>query len=259
MIIAILANGLLPTKAEVLAYLNTAEMVVCCDGALKNYLLWLHRQSTLPHHRLAVVGDGDSLSPALLQEAADSGIVLEHHRIPEQESNDLSKAVRFAMAAVQDANATANAAPIPQGQCCELRPVTSKPTNDGSRHDCHGDTLQVNILGATGLREDHTLGNISLLAHYMERYPNVEFVMRSDFNTFYPMQGTRQFASEKGQQVSLFSLTPEVPVSVSGLRYPIESRCLRSWWEGTLNEALGDTFEVIGGTMIVAVELRVKS
>ena len=27
----------------------------------------------------------------------------------------------------------------------------------------------------------------------------------------------------------------------------------------TLNEALGDTFEVIGGTMIVAVELRVKS
>ena len=221
--IAILANGLFPTKAEVLAYLNTAEMVVCCDGALKNYLLWHRSQPEPPQHKLAVVGDGDSLSPALLQEAAELGILLEHHHIPEQESNDLSKAVRHAMRMVNNS---------------QLKK-----------------TATVNILGATGLREDHTLGNISLLAHYMRCYPDVEFIMRSDFNTFYPMQGHCQFPSVKGQQVSLFSLTPEVPVSVSGLRYPIENRCLHSWWEGTLNEALGDTFEVTGGTMIVVIEL----
>ena len=34
-------------------------------------------------------------------------------------------------------------------------------------------------------------------------------------------------------------------MSVRGLRYPIENRRLTEWWEGTLNEALGDEFEVI--------------
>lgn len=102
MIISILANGLMPTKSEVLHYLNAAKMVVCCDGALKNYLSWRRSQVSAPTHRLAVIGDSDSLSPALLKEAQDSGIALEHHHVAEQESNDLSKAVRFAMDIVKN-------------------------------------------------------------------------------------------------------------------------------------------------------------
>lgn len=265
MIISILANGLMPTKSEVLDYLNAAEMVVCCDGALKNYLSWRLSHASAPSHRLAVIGDGDSLSPALLKEAQDNGITLEHHHIAEQESNDLSKAVRFALDIVKSSKLN-----VKKGEPLQDCPQKDSGDTSGSKRNVPlvrdsfltlkaGPSTQVCILGATGLREDHTLGNISLLAHYMACYPDVEFVMRSDFNIFYPMQGERTFASQRGQQVSLFSLTPEVPVSVSGLRYPIHNRPLRSWWEGTLNEALADTFTVQGGTMIVAVELRVES
>ena len=38
------------------------------------------------------------------------------------------------------------------------------------------------ILGATGLREDHTLGNISLMLEY---FPHIEVHMVSDFGTFF--------------------------------------------------------------------------
>ena len=110
---------------------------------------------------------------------------------------------------------------------------------------------RITLVGATGRREDHTLGNISLLAYYAMEYPEVGFEMVGDYGVFLPFSGVRRFETHQGQQVSLFSLTPDEPVSVSGLRYPIEGRCLRWWWEGTLNEALGDSFEVRGGKGVV--------
>lgn len=125
------------------------------------------------------------------------------HHVSEQETNDLTKAVHYA------------------------------------REQGYRELL---ILGATGLREDHTLGNISLLADYAADFDRVE--MLSDFGIFTPILRTTVFDSRPGQQISLFSLSPDVPVSVSGLRYPIRNRCLRSWWEATLNEALAETFTV---------------
>jgi len=62
------------------------------------------------------------------------------------------------------------------------------------------------IVGATGKREDHTLGNISLLADYMK---TAKVVMVTDYGIFTPMQGITEFTSHKGQQVSLFrSIAP---------------------------------------------------
>ena len=81
---------------------------------------------------------------------------------------------------------------------------------------------EVLILGATGRREDHTLGNISLLAQYVTEFERVEMV--SDFGWFTPLYRTTTLDSEPGQQVSLFSLY---------------------WWEATLNEATGKEFTVI--------------
>lgn len=216
--IIIIANGSFPTLPTVLQQLNTADLVVCCDGALANYLRWYRQQSLRPSHLVAVVGDGDSLSPALLQEAQRENIQLDHQQIDEQEYNDLTKAVRYAVA------------------------------------QCHGQKANISILGATGKREDHTLGNISLLAYYMEEFSNCDFSMPGDYGTFYPMQGSRTFASQAGQQISLFSLQPEIPITVSGLRYPIENRKINWWWEATLNEAEGESFTVTGGRMLVYIK-----
>jgi len=218
--ITVLANGAFPSVTSVSSCLALADMVVCCDGALENYLRWWRAQSPSSRCRVCVVGDGDSLRPSLLTEAAAAGLAVEHHPVAEQESNDLSKAVHFAVAQWRQGGGG-------------------------------GGALAIDILGATGLREDHTLANISLLAYYQERYPSVAFRLLSDFCAMRPMRGCCRFRSFPGQQVSLFSFTPEVPVSLRGLRYPLEGRRLRWLWEGSLNESLADSFEVEGGLLVV--------
>ena len=150
--------------------------------------------------------------------ARNQGLDVTFVRIAEQDDNDLTKATRHVLSNVEY----------------------------GEQEGCN-----VDYIGATGLREDHTLGNISLLAWYMEQFPKVSFRMLSDQGMFLPMQGHQTFQSHPGQQVSLFSLTPHQPVTVEGLRWPINNRQLEWWWEGTLNEATGDSFEVWGGRLVV--------
>ena len=167
---------------------------------------------------MTVVGDGDSMPFQLPDHARNQGLDVTFVRIAEQDDNDLTKATRHVLSNV----------------------------DYGEQEGCH-----VDYIGATGLREDHTLGNISLLAWYMEQFPMVSFRMLSDQGMFLPMQGHHIFQSHPGQQVSLFSLTPHQPVTVEGLRWPINNRQLEWWWEGTLNEATGDSFEVWGGRLVV--------
>lgn len=99
---------------------------------------------------------------------------------------------------------------------------------------------EVLILGATGLREDHTLGNISLLMEYAPDFDRIE--MLSDYGLFTPLTASATLASHPGQQVSLFSLVPDGKITTDGLRWPLMRRPLTAWWQGTLNEALADTF-----------------
>lgn len=125
------------------------------------------------------------------------------HPVRDQEINDLTKAVRFA------------------------------------REAGYTDVL---ILGATGLREDHTLGNISLLAEYAPSFRSIEIL--SDYGRFVPLLRSATLSCTPGQQISLFNLYPEGEITTEGLRWPITRRKLTAWWQGTLNEALGEAFTV---------------
>ncbi|WP_102407806.1 thiamine diphosphokinase [Parabacteroides bouchesdurhonensis] len=98
------------------------------------------------------------------------------------------------------------------------------------------------ILGATGLREDHTLGNISLLLEYAPLFEHIE--MLSDYGRFIPILRTTTLSSSPKQQVSIFPMYPYGEISTEGLRWPINHRTLTAWWQGTLNEATGDKFTV---------------
>lgn len=106
------------------------------------------------------------------------------------------------------------------------------------------------IVGATGKREDHTLGNISLLAQY-SKY--IEVSMYTDTGIFEAINSTRTFKSFPGQQISIFSLTPETKISSENLKYPLQNLQLKSWWMGTLNECIGDEFMLSfdGGEIII--------
>lgn len=184
----ILANGSYPSHSVPLKHLAEADLIVCCDGAAEN----------LVAHGLkpgAIVGDLDSLSGSTKEIYSD---VL--HRDEDQETNDLTKAVRWCLS---------------QG------------------------IAEVVITGATGLREDHTLANISLLAEYSR---DLKVIMYTDTGIFESYDTTVTLDTYPGQQVSLFSITPDTRITSKGLRYPLNNLQLKNWWQGTLNEAVSESF-----------------
>lgn len=118
-------------------------------------------------------------------------------------------------------------------------------TNDltkAIRFACERGEQEILIVGATGLREDHTLGNISLLADYGKFLRRVE--MLTDYGLFTPMYQTTTFESLPGQQISIFSLSPDVRITTERLRWPLKEQALSNWWQGTLNEALESSFTI---------------
>ena len=184
----ILANGDYPSNKKPLQILKEAPFVACCDGGANEYIAKGH----LPD---IIIGDGDSLS----EENRLKHASLLHH-IPDQETNDQTKAVQYLLA-------------------------------KGIRN--------IAIVGATGKREDHTIGNVSLLMEYMR----MGAVVRSytDYGVFIPCKDTCTFNCSTGQQVSIFNFTAR-NLQSEGLAYPIYD--FTSWWQGTLNQCTGTSFTI---------------
>lgn len=100
---------------------------------------------------------------------------------------------------------------------------------------------RANILGATGIREDHTLGNISLMLEY---YPRIEVKIISDYGVFFLVRSGEQVKSSIGEKISLFSIDNRVCVTSRGLKYPLKDLRLSNWYKATLNEAMADSFSL---------------
>jgi len=98
------------------------------------------------------------------------------------------------------------------------------------------------ILGATGMREDHTLGNISLMLEY---HPRIKVQIVSDYGVFSLVHSGEQVPSYIGEKISLFSIDNKMRVSSTGLKYPLNDLQLSNWYRATLNEAMADHFTLI--------------
>ena len=98
---------------------------------------------------------------------------------------------------------------------------------------------EIAIVGATGKREDHTLGNISLLLDYMKNGTKVRTI--TDYGVFIPASDTQTFASHPGQQISIINFGAK-GLKGEGLVYPLSD--FTNWWQGTLNEATSDKFTI---------------
>lgn len=96
------------------------------------------------------------------------------------------------------------------------------------------------ILGATGKREDHTLGNISYLLDFVQYTEKIK--MFSDYGVFLIVRHSGFFRATPKQQISIFSLDPTQRISSKGLKYPLNKLMLPYWYTATLNESLGDYF-----------------
>jgi len=117
-------------------------------------------------------------------------------------------------------------------------------TNDLTKafHFClENNRTEITILGASGKREDHTLGNLSLLMDYAEKG---KVQMLTDNGIFIPLLETSTLESYPGEQISIISLFPETMFTFQNLLYPVKDRKLTSWWQGTLNEAKSNNFTI---------------
>lgn len=101
---------------------------------------------------------------------------------------------------------------------------------------------RVTVLGAFGRREDHSLGNIMLLA---ARAEEIDIEMVGDRGIFNFINHDTSFESFNGQQVSLFTLSPSTEISTVGLRYEPPQNHLSAMWQGVSNEALGEQFTIV--------------
>lgn len=136
----------------------------------------------------------------------------------------------------------------------------NQDTNDLTKAVCwcseRGYT-EIVIVGATGKREDHTIGNISLLTEYSK---DVKVIMVTDTGILLPFLNGSEISSFPGQQVSIFSIDPETEITSKGLRYPLYRKKIDNWWVATLNESLEDSFtlEFNQGRVIVYLKFPGK-
>lgn len=110
---------------------------------------------------------------------------------------------------------------------------------------------RVLLLGCEGKREDHFIANLSILVTYSEK---MDLAMLTRHGIFQVIRENATLSSFNGQQVSIFSKDPHLPLSFEGLKYPVRERCFLHLWEGSLNEATSDSFTVtLHGSGVVIV------
>ncbi len=86
------------------------------------------------------------------------------------------------------------------------------------------------IVGATGKREDHTLGNVfRALAYQLE--------IVTDYGRFLPLIGERTLRVKKGTAISVFVPDPKTRMTSKGLEWPLDGLTFKNLFCATLNRA----------------------
>lgn len=198
----IIGDGQFP-KTEFPRYLiRTADFIICCDGALKKFLK--NSSAIFGSERLPdlVIGDMDTLSPALQKKYSD--IIV---KVDEQDHNDQTKAFTYVMENIPDVGC-------------------------------------IHILGAGGAREDHTIGNLSLLMEYHRRFgleeAGIIVDMISDHSTIFAITDTTEFDCGMGRRVSVLTPDNSLKIKSEGLEWPLDDVVFDNWWKATLNRATDD-------------------
>ncbi|MDD3911736.1 MAG: thiamine diphosphokinase [Bacteroidales bacterium] len=207
-------------------------IIIACDGTAVN----LAKHGFTPDY---IVGDMDTLSAA--NQKKYKNLI---HKNSSRENNDQTKAFEFALKLIRE----------------EVKAAAAKSV--AAKSIAATSTLQTQykifIIGATGKREDHTLGNISLLADYAEILKkkfsakatadkrkfvtqkcdpnNITVEMITDYGIFTPFTDSFKISARKGEQISFFAFDPTLCIKSEGLVYPLDSVKFDMWWKATLNE-----------------------
>ena len=98
------------------------------------------------------------------------------------------------------------------------------------------------IVGANGLREDHSLGNIFVILENKYKY---KISMITESGRFDLINTSHQsFESFEGQPVSIFCTDKNVRLNSKGLKYPLNDFSFSKLYDASLNVSNGDSFEI---------------
>ena len=191
----ILAAGDFPKKGGAAwKLLAGAKRVVACDSAADAYRRAFRKWPTV------IIGDLDSFRAKLVDGrwVVGSGRSTNYQLpttifSPDQNTNDLEKAINYCVA--------------------------------------HGWRNPV-IVGATGKREDHTIGNVFRALAY-------GCTIVTDLGRFIPVRGKATLAVAKGAAVSIFAPDPKTRMTSKGLEWPLDAVRFRNLYCATLNRATG--------------------
>ena len=203
----ILANGVFPKKGGTAwKLLESARRVIACDGAAD---VFLRRFRRAPDY---IVGDLDSIKVKRKGEKvkrkgekgkskSEKGKSVEGFHlihVKDQSTNDLSKAIAF----------------------CRSK---------GWRN--------LVIVGATGKREDHALGNI-----FRAMEAGIEIV--TDCGRFLPFEKRLRLRVGKGAAVSVFASDRRTRMTSRGLAWPLDGVRFDNLYCATLNHATAAMIEL---------------
>lgn len=204
--VAIVCNGLFPKKEYPRHLLRTADVIICCDGALESFLRNSRSVFGTERNPDVVIGDMDSLPDRVA-----SGYKGKIIKVAEQETNDQSKAVGYVLENIPDVSF-------------------------------------IHILGASGKREDHTIGNLSLLMEYAREYDlegrGIIMDSVSDYSTAFAVTDTVEIGLGKGRRISIFSPDNSLRINSEGLEWPTDGVVFDNWWKATLNRSTEDTVKL---------------
>lgn len=101
----------------------------------------------------------------------------------------------------------------------------------------HPEVQEITILGATGLREDHTIGNLGLLMEYTRMFSlgDRRVTIVSDFGTAFAITDSCDLHLGEGRRISLFSADNSLRICSTGLEWPTDDVVFDAWWKATLN------------------------
>jgi len=203
----IIGAGDFPRKPYPRYLIQSADIIVCCDSAFFNYMR--AAKTLFPgKERLpdVVIGDFDSLLASSRKKYSDK---VKFIHIEEQDDNDQTKAVRHILG--------------------------SYPGVD-----------TIHILGASGKREDHTIGNISLLMEYQRMFDlsGTSMDMVSDYSTIFAITDSCELALGQGRRISIITPDNSLRIKSEGLVWPTDDVVFDNWWKATLNRASEDTVKL---------------
>lgn len=178
-----------------------------CTIAADKGMRYFYEQKTAPDY---IVGDFDSADPEILQsfQNLNEGKRPAICRFqPEKDETDTELAIRIAM-----------------GQGCDV----------------------IHLLGATGSRVDHMLGNLHLLGAAMKQGVECRMVDSNNRIRMICQGMTLKREEQYGSYVSLFPFTPQVKgLTLTGFKYPLEDYTLECYHSlGVSNEIIEDEAEI---------------